>query len=94
MLHCNMTYLTESLRTGLEDVLADLRHARRSGDLGRLASICFVDVRRWALHADRGLAARAGAIVLDRPHDSRESVQHRIDALIGDLDRLHRGEGV
>jgi hypothetical protein len=93
MLHCTMKRLSDTLRTGLEDVLAQLRHARRSDDLSRLASICFTDARRWALLAGhRGLAARAGAIVLDRPHASRASLQDRIDSLVADLEELYREE--
>lgn len=38
----------QRLRLALEDVLADLRHARRSEDIGRLAFLSYCDVRRWA----------------------------------------------
>jgi hypothetical protein len=36
------------LQLGLEDLLGDLRYARRRGDLGRLALLLYCDVRRWA----------------------------------------------
>jgi hypothetical protein len=87
MLHCTMTHLSENLRLGLEDLLADLWHARRSGDLGRLALIFFSDVRRWARMADRqGLAQRASDLVTECPHASRASFVAQVDTLIAELE--------
>src|SRR5690242_18672319 len=71
MLRCNMK--TEELRSSLEDVLADLWHARRNHDLGRLALLSYCDMRRWARVARReGLAQRSHQLVLNCPHASRE----------------------
>ena len=44
---------SEELRLALEDVLADLWHARRNDDLGRLALLSYCDMRRWARVARR-----------------------------------------
>jgi hypothetical protein len=35
----------DSLAVGLEDLLADMHHAQRDGDLGRLALVAFCDAR-------------------------------------------------
>ena len=63
MLHCNMnTDLT--LQLGLDDLLADLRHARRGGDLGRLALLAYCEVRRLARKAgEPELAARSSRLI-------------------------------
>ena len=87
MLHCNMTRLSHGLRLGLEDLLADLWHARRVGDLGRLASLSYSDGRRWAqLAGRRGLAERASEVVTARPHESRASFLAQVDTLIAELE--------
>jgi hypothetical protein len=51
--HRNMTG-ESSLQFGLEDLLVDLRHARKPGVLGRLA---YCQVRRWARNAGNALLA-------------------------------------
>ena len=87
MLHRTMTNLSESLRLGLEDLLADLWHARRTDDQGRLALLFFSDVRRWARMADRqGLAQRASDMVTACPHASRASFIAQADGLIAELE--------
>ena len=43
-----MTTLTIYLRNGLEDIMGDLRFARRWGDMGRLALLDYCEVQRWA----------------------------------------------
>ena len=71
---------------GLEDILADLRHARRQGDLGRLALIAYCDVRRWARQAGEPEIAQASAAMFtEQPHASREHFLERIDTLIFEL---------
>ena len=40
MLHCNMN-TSPSIQLVLEDLLADLHHARRNTDLGRLALLAY-----------------------------------------------------
>jgi hypothetical protein len=88
MLHCNMNAAT-SLLLDLEDLLADLRHARRTGDLGRLALLSYCEVRRWARKAGHDeLAARTAAMVTAGPHGSRQAFLDEIDGLIASLQSL------
>jgi hypothetical protein len=88
MLHCNMT-AASSLQLGLEDLLADLRHARRSGDLGRLALLAYCEVRRWARDAGNSvLAEHASELITGSPHVSREAFLGHIDDLIHELEDM------
>ena len=90
MLHCNMTS-TLSLQLGLEDLLEDLRHARRHDDLGRLALIAYCEVRRWARDAGfLKLAEHASELITSSPHVSRESFLEHIDNLIHELEEVPR----
>ncbi|MFP5467022.1 MAG: hypothetical protein ACLGG8_05770 [Gammaproteobacteria bacterium] len=73
----------------LDDLLADLYHARRRGDLGRLAFVAYCDVRRWAREAGRPvLAEQATRLVTDTPHQSRDDFLDQIDQLILGLEAL------
>lgn len=91
MLHCNMNQELH-LRLGLEDLLADLRHARRVDDLGRLAFIAYCEVRRWARAADEPeIAEHASELMTDHVPASRKLFLAQIDCLILELDALHRG---
>ena len=86
MLHCNMTNAT-SLQLGLDDLLAEFRHARRCGDLGRLALIAYCDVRRWARQAgEMDLAAHAATMFTAEPHASRDDFLGQVDRLMLDLE--------
>jgi hypothetical protein len=88
MLHCTMTS-SLSLRLGLDDLIADLRHARRRDDLGRLALIAYCEVRRWARDAgDFVLAQHASELITASPLASREAFLGRIDDLIHELEEL------
>ena len=88
MLHCNMN-TTLTLQLGLDDLLADLRHARRTGDLGRLALVAYCEVRRWARDAGAPeLADRTAEIITSSPHASRELFLEHIDGLIDALEQL------
>ena len=90
MLHCNMTTSLASLRNGLEDILGDLRFARRSGDLGRLALLAYCEVRRWAREADEQVLARhSSALVNNFPYASRDKFLAAIDELIDELEHVH-----
>jgi hypothetical protein len=93
MLHRTMNAPTR-LQLDLEDLLADLRHARRSGDLGRLALLCYCEVRRWARHAwQPELAEMAASMITASPHASRKTFLEGVDALIHALeDAQHRFE--
>ena len=89
MLHCNMD-ANERLKLALEDVLADLRHARRADDLGRLALLSYCDVRRWARVAQQeGLAEHSHELVLKCPHASRKEFLSAVDRLIAEAERAH-----
>jgi len=88
MLHCNMNASLLSLQNGLEDILGDLRFARRKGDLGRLALLAYCEVRRWARDAEvQELARHSSALVSNFPHASRDEFLAAVDALIDELER-------
>jgi hypothetical protein len=87
MLHCNMN-LQMSLQLSLDDLLAELQHARRRGDLGRLALIAYCDVRRWARRAgERSLADHSAAMFTEQPHASREAFLQQVDSLVFELEQ-------
>lgn len=86
MLHRTITAVT-TLRGGLDDLVADLRHARQQGDLSRLALIAYCEVRRWArLAGESDLAEQASTMITEAPLDSRQAFLARIDALIAGLE--------
>jgi len=88
MLHCNMT-ISPSLQLDLEDLLGDLQYARRSGDLGRMALLCYCEVRRWARKAgETELAALSAAMITGSPHGSREAFLADMDTLLHRLQAL------
>ena len=88
MLHCNMD-LPLRLQLGLDDLLAELRHARRTGDLGRLALIAYCDVRRWARQAGEfDIARHSMSMFTDEPHASRDAFLEKVDMLLNDLERV------
>jgi len=88
MLHCNMD-TDLRLELELDDLLADLRHARRQGDLGRLALLAYCEVRRWARSAGQpALALHSAEMITGNPHVSREAFIDRVDGLISELECL------
>jgi len=88
MLHCNMNSAAIT-RLSLDDLLADLVHARRNGDLGRMALLAYCEVRRWARTAGEGdLAGHAARLVLNSPQPNRDAFLAEIDELISALERL------
>jgi hypothetical protein len=88
MLRCNMKD-TLTLQLGLDDLLADLRHARRTGEMGRLALIAYCEVRRWARMAgEQEVAERSSAMITVSPHASKDAFLAEIDALIRALEQL------
>lgn len=75
----------------LDDLLADLYHARKRGDLGRLAFVAYCDVRRWARAEGRTvLADQAAGLLTESPHIDRDDFLERIDQLISQLEQLKR----
>jgi hypothetical protein len=88
MLRCNMNDAL-TLRLGLEDLLADLHHARKGGDMGRLALIAYCEVRRWArLAGEPDVAQRSSAMITVSPHASKQAFLAEIDELIRELEQL------
>jgi hypothetical protein len=87
MLRRSMSALAPSLRLHLDDVLGDLRHARRSGDLGRLALLAYCEVRRWARAAgEEEIAAHSSQLVMGGTCGSRAEFLLQMDGLIGELE--------
>ena len=86
MLHCNMT-VSRILQLSLDDLLADLRYARRQGELARLALLAYCEVRRWARQAgETDIAEHAAAMITETPYASRQSFLDQVDGLIAELD--------
>lgn len=84
-----MSVTSHHLQLRLEDLLGDLRHARRQGDLGRLALLSYCEVRRWARMAgEQELAEHSSVLVTDSPRASREDFLAQIDALICELENV------
>jgi hypothetical protein len=74
----------------LEDVLAGVWHARRVGDVGRLARLGCLEVQRWARARRHDvLTARARALLTDCPYDSRDEFMFAVNRLIADLEHAH-----
>ena len=77
------------LQLGLEDLLGDLRYARRNGDLGRLALLLYCEVRRWArLAGEQELAEHSSELITHCPHASREEFLTQVDDLIVELEKV------
>jgi hypothetical protein len=89
MLRRTMNALTPKLRLGLDDLLADLWYARRTGDLGRLALVSYYEVRRWAkLVGEPTLVEHSSVLLMGQPHVDRDSFLQDADRLIGELETL------
>jgi len=87
MLHCNMT-TSHSIQLGLEDLLADLHHARRHQELGRLALLAYCEVRGWARQAgEADIAEYSTQIFTQDPCASKEDFLAKVDLLIQALER-------
>lgn len=75
------------LQLALEDLLGDLRYARRIGDVGRLALLSYCEVRRWARMAGaQGLAEHSAELITHAPHANREEFLAHVDRLIVELE--------
>jgi hypothetical protein len=89
MLHCTMN-TSPALQFGLEDLLADLHHARRNNDLGRLALLAYCEVRGWARQAGKlDIAESAMTMFTENPCVSKAEFLAKIDRLIATLE-LHQ----
>ena len=88
MLRRNMNVSPPPLQLGLEDLLGDLRHARKRGDLGRLALLAYCEVRRWArLAGEQQLAERSAGLITQAPLTSRDEFLTHMDVLILELEQ-------
>lgn len=84
-----MTTAPESLQLGIEELLVDLQHARKSGDLGRVALLAYCEVRRWARVAgEQALAEQSAALISDLPHADRATFIAAVDALIDEIEQV------
>lgn len=90
MLHCNMDQtLHPNLLLDLDDVLGNMHHARRTGDLGRLALLTYWEAGKWARRAHRdALAARARDVMIQQPHPDRTAFLTIVDDVIRELERI------
>ncbi len=81
---------TAPLQLSLEDLLGEMQHARRIGDMGRLALLAYCEVRRWARQAGESeLAEHSAQLITDHPHPSRDEFMQQIDGLIDELEEAH-----
>ena len=84
-----------SIRLGLEDLLADLRHARRHAELGRLALLSYCEVRGWARQAGEiGIASQSTKMFTENPYVNKEDFLVKVDSLIHALERLQSGSPI
>jgi hypothetical protein len=73
----------------LQDLVADLTLARRTGDLPRLILLCYCELRPWARHAREGeLAEHASALFSECPHRDKQTFLDQVDALIEEASRV------
>ena len=79
------------IQLGLEDLLADLRYARKNGELGRLALLAYCDVRGWARQAGQpDIADSATCMFIENPCVSKDEFLAKVDTLIATLERQQR----
>ena len=89
MLHCTMGRDAD-LQSALEDLLAQLWYARRTGDLGRLTHLSSSEIQRWGRNASESLlVSRARELLARCPYDSRDDLMWTIDRLIADVEFAH-----
>ena len=97
MLPCSMSTLNlpESLRNGLEDLAGDMVYARRNADLGRLALLCYCEIRHWARVAgEERLAELSCALVTEHPAGDRKAFLGQVDEVIAELGHVCERAGV
>jgi hypothetical protein len=79
----------------LEDLLAQLWCARRTGDLGRLAHLSSSEVQRWGRTAGETLlVSHARELLSQCPYNSREDLVWAVDRLIADVEFAHSQRAV
>ena len=83
------SHLNPPLRSDLDDVLGSLQHARRAGDIGRLALLTYWEVRKWARRAHMDALADLASDVLTRqPFPSRAAFLDLVDVVIAEMERI------
>jgi hypothetical protein len=91
----NLLNLPESMRSGLEDLAGEMAYARRNADLGRLALLCYCEIRHWArLAGEQRLAGLSSALVAERPASDRAEFLSRVDEVIAELERICERAGI
>jgi len=81
-----------NIQLALEDLLADLRFARKNEQLGRLALLAYCDVKRWARQAGKSdVADIVLRMFADKPCPTKEDFLRGIDQLLGSL-QTHENE--
>lgn len=91
----NSTLLPDALRDGLEDLVGDMAYARRNENLGRLALLCYCEVRRWArLAGEQRLADLCCALVTEHPAGNRKAFLNQVDEVVTELDRICARTGI
>jgi hypothetical protein len=87
--------LPASMRLGLEDLAGDLVYARKRVDLGRLALLCYCDVRHWARVAgEERLAELSCELITKQPAHNREEFLVHVDTVIAELEHVCERVGV
>lgn len=97
MLHCNMNdeSVTVQLRDRLEDLAAEIGHARKGMELGHLAALCFCEVRPWARRAGEGrLADLSWRLSIQPLPIDRRAFLMQIDRLIEELEQICTRAGI
>lgn len=97
MVHCNMNdeAVTDPLRTRLEDLAAEIEHARRRLDLGHLAALCYCEIRPWARCAGESeLADLSWKLCTQKLPLDRTSFLAQIDHLIEELEQTCMRAGI
>jgi len=91
----NALNLSPSARNGLEDLTGEMVHARRHADLGRLALLCYCEIRHWArLTGEERLAALSSALVTEQPAADRSEFLSRVDDVLGELVQVCERAGI
>ena len=87
--------MSPNLRTGLEDLTGEMAYARRTSDLGRLALLCYCEIRHWArLAGEERLAQLSCTLVNECPARNREEFIGRVDDVISELEDVCERAGI
>ncbi|MDM0116247.1 hypothetical protein QTI66_29210 [Variovorax sp. J22R133] len=91
----NLLNLPESMRRGLEDLIGDMVYARRNADLGRLALLCYCEVRHWArLAGELRLAQLSYVLITEQPVNDRKEFLRRVDDVMAELEGVCERAGI